>query len=75
MTAYQQYVCSVGVSNSTNTVFLENLNYRGAWVALWLSICLWLGRDPGVQDQVLHQASPREPASPSAYVSSSLCVS
>ena len=30
---------------------------------------------PGSWDQVLHQAPQREPASPSAYVSGSLCVS
>ena len=30
---------------------------------------------PGSWDQVLHQAPYREPASPSVYVSASLCVS
>ena len=30
---------------------------------------------PGFQNQVLHQVPHREPASPSAYVSASLCVS
>ena len=30
---------------------------------------------PGSWDQVLHRAPHREPASPSAYVSASLCVS
>ena len=39
--------------------------------------CLPLGQVviPGYWDQVRHQASCREPAPPSAYISTSLCVS
>ena len=47
----------------------------GTWVAQWLSICLWLrswSRGPGIES---HLRLPREPASPSAYVSASPCVS
>ena len=49
--------------------------YQDAWVAQWLSTAFSSGRGQGSWDRVLHQAPYREPASPSAYVSASLCVS
>ena len=44
----------------------ETLN-KDAWVTL--------GMIPGSWDRVLHQAPCRDPASPYAYISASLCVS
>ena len=45
-------------------------------MAQWLRACLPAqGVIPGSWDRVLHRALHREPASPSAYVSASLCVS
>ena len=49
----------------------------GTWVAQWLSICLLPSAQvmiPGSWDVVPHWGLCREPASPSAYVSASLCV-
>ena len=53
------------------------LEVRGTWVAQWLSIYLPLAQVviPGSWDPVLHQAPYGKPASPSAYVSVSLCLS
>ena len=57
----------------------KKLNHRGGgtWVAQQLSVCLRLARVmiPGSWDRVPYRAPLREPASPSAYVSASLCVS
>ncbi|XP_077708803.1 F-box only protein 27 isoform X2 [Canis aureus] len=48
----------------------------GTWMAHWLSISAFgSGRDPGSRDGVPHRAPCMEPASPSACVSASLCVS
>ena len=57
--------------------FLYTRNLSGdTSVAQWLSVCLCLkGVIPGPWDQVLHPGPRREPTSPSAYVSASLCVS
>ena len=47
-----------------------------AWVAQWLSVLpLAQGIIPGSWYGGPHQAAHREPASPFAYVSASLCVS
>ena len=51
--------------------------FEGTWVAQQLSGCLWLRSwsRPGSWDRVLHHAPHREPASPSAYIFASLCIS
>ena len=53
---------------------LQIKEWRGIWVAQWLSIYLPLaqGMIPGSWDQVLHWAPCRESASPSAYASAYL---
>ena len=48
---------------------------QGHLVAQWLSICLSSTFILGSWDQVPHWVPGREPASPSDYVSDSLCVS
>ena len=48
---------------------------RDPWGAQWLSSCLRLRCDPGVWDRVLRWAPCMRPASPSACVSASLCLS
>ena len=40
----------------------------------WVAQRLGSGPDPGIRDQVPHQAPSEEPASPSACGSASLCV-
>ena len=52
-------------------------DFWSTWVAQWLSVCLPLAQVMilGSWDRVLHQALCEEPASPSACVSASLCVS
>ena len=47
---------------------------RDAWVAQQLNVCLWLSLLES-WDQVPHWAPCMEPASPSAYVSTSLSLS
>ena len=51
-------------------------NFRGAWVAQWLTVCLPLaqGMTPRSWDRVSHRGPRREPASPSACVSASVSL-
>ena len=60
---------------SLQTLWYKEGQARDAWVAQWLRICLWLRMSSGSWDGVLHRAPYEEPASPSACVSASLCVS
>ena len=55
--------------------FFKNENYWEAWVAQWLYMPLAQGVILGSRVQVPHWASCEEAASPSAYVSASLCLS
>ena len=48
---------------------------RGTWGTQCLSVYLQLRADPRSWDRVPHQSPCMEPASPSARVSASLCVS
>ena len=53
----------------------ENITSRDAWVVQWLSVCLWAQCVIlKSTDRVPHWAPCMEPASPSVYVSASLCV-
>ena len=54
--------------------FCKEITTRDAWVAQWLTV-FGSGSDPRIWDQVLHRAPQGEPASSSAYVPASLCVS
>ena len=55
---------------------IAKIQVRGTpgWLSGWAS-AFSSGPDPGIQDQVLHRAPHREPASPSVYVFAPLCVS
>ena len=64
-----------GVLCFLNLFFVLKRILRDAWVAQWLNMPFAQVVIPGSWDQVLHQAPHREPASPSACVSASLCVS
>ena len=65
-------VCCVCSSLYFPNICQNQLSW-GTWVAQWLSVCLWLWSNPGVLG--LSPVSNREPASPSAYVFASLCIS
>ena len=71
---YQEF----GVSVFRAGLRKHHLNWENwdIWVAQWLSTCLWLrawSPGPGIESRI--GLPRREPASPSAYVSASLCVS
>ena len=68
--------CQNSRNSQVDVTFLEESLARGGWLSGWVA-AFSSGRDPGIQDQVLHQAPCMEPASPSACVSASffLCIS
>ena len=71
--SYMPHLASSPTVRDKNTVFWEEGGRLGDSVVEWLFLAQ-VGI-PGAWDRVLHPASSREPASPSAYVSVSLCLS